>query len=108
MLVTGFPYDMEQKENNLNHFANLSRKVQTIRRLGSAVLDQAFVASGRLDGYWEIGINAWDIAAGTLLIEEAGGLVTTVNGEPDYFKPPFDIVAANPALHPQLLAVLNH
>jgi len=107
MLVTGFPYDMQQKENNLNHFAHLSRKVQTIRRLGSAVLDQAYVAAGRLDGYWEIGVSAWDIAAGTLLIEEAGGLVTTVKGDPDFFKPPFDILAANPALHPQLLAVLN-
>ncbi len=107
MLVTGFPYDMEQKENNLNHFINLSRKVQTIRRLGSAVLDQAYVAAGRLDGYWEIGVSAWDIAAGTLLIEEAGGLVTTVKGDPDFFKPPFDVLAANPALHPQLLALLN-
>ena len=107
MLVTGFPYDMQQKENNLNHFARLSHKVQTIRRLGSAVLDQAYVASGRLDGYWEIGISAWDIAAGTLVVEEAGGVVTTVDGDKDYFKPPFDIVAANPALHPKLLAVLN-
>ncbi len=107
MLVTGFPYDMQQKDNNLNHFVNLSRKVQTIRRLGSAVLDQAYVAAGRLDGYWEIGVSAWDIAAGTLLIEEAGGLVTTVKGDPDFFKPPFDVLAANPALHPQLLALLN-
>ncbi len=107
MLVTGFPYDMEKKENNLNHFVRLSHEVQTIRRLGSAVLDQAYVAAGRLDGYWEIGISAWDIAAGTLLIEEAGGVITTVKGEKDYFKPPFDIVAANPALHPKLLKLLN-
>jgi myo-inositol-1(or 4)-monophosphatase len=107
MLVTGFPYDMEQKENNLAHFVHLSHKVQTIRRLGSAVLDQAYVACGRLDGYWEIDISAWDIAAGTLLVEEAGGIVTTVKGDKDYFKPPFDIVAANPNLHPKLLAELN-
>ena len=107
MLVTGFPYDMKKKENNLSHFARFSHKVMSIRRLGSAVLDQAYVAAGRLDGYWEIGINAWDIAAGTLLIEEAGGIVTTVSGGKDYFKPPFDIVAANPALHPKLLSVLN-
>jgi len=105
MLVTGFPYDMEQKENNLSHFVRISHLVQTIRRLGSAVLDQANVASGRLDGYWEIGVNAWDIAAGTLLVEEAGGLVTTTKGEPDYFKPPFDVIAANPALHAKLLKV---
>jgi myo-inositol-1(or 4)-monophosphatase len=107
MLVTGFPYDMHQKQNNLDNFSRLSLEVQTIRRFGSAVLDQAYVASGRLDGYWEIGVNAWDVAAGTLLIEEAGGLVTTVTGDADYFKPPFDMLAANPALHPKLLKILN-
>jgi myo-inositol-1(or 4)-monophosphatase len=107
MLVTGFPYDMEQKDNNMNHFVRLAHKVQTIRRLGSAVLDQAYVAAGRLDGYWEIGVSAWDIAAGTLLVEEAGGLVTSLKGDPDYFKPPFDIIAANPRLHQKLLAILN-
>lgn len=107
MLVTGFPYDMELKNNNLNHFVHLSHLVQSIRRLGSAVLDQAYVAAGRLDGYWEIAISPWDIAAGTLLIQEAGGLVTTVKGDPDYFKPPFDVIAANPALHAKLLALLN-
>lgn len=107
MLVTGFPYDLEQKENNLNHFVRLSHHVQTIRRLGSAVLDQAYVAAGRLDGYWEIGLSPWDIAAGTLLIEEAGGLVTTVKGAPDYFKPPYDLIGANPGLHAKLLQLLN-
>lgn len=107
MLVTGFPYDLKQKDNNLAHFVRLSHEVQTIRRLGSAVLDQAYVAAGRLDGYWEIGVSAWDIAAGTLLVEEAGGLVTTITGDPDYFKPPFDVIAANPRLHPKLLAILK-
>ena len=107
MLATGFPYDMEEMDNNLKHFADMSHKVHTIRRLGSAVLDQAYVAAGRLDGYWEIGVSAWDIAAGTLLMEEAGALVTTVRGDSDFFKPPFDVLAANPALHSQILAVLN-
>ena len=107
MLVTGFPYDIKRKENNLNLFARLSFQVQTIRRLGSAVLDQAYVAAGRLDGYWELGVSPWDIAAGTLLVEEAGGLVTTIKGDPDYFKPPFDVIAANPRLHPKLMAALN-
>lgn len=106
MLVTGFPYEMEKKENNLDNFVRVSHLVQSVRRLGSAVLDQVYVAAGRLDGYWEIGISPWDIAAGTLLIEEAGGLVTTVEGDPDYFKPPFDVIAANPALHAKLSAVL--
>lgn len=107
MLVTGFPYDMKQKNNNLDHFVHLSQIIHSIRRLGSAVLDQVYVAAGRLDGYWEMGTNAWDIAAGTLIIEEAGGVVTRVNGDADYMKPPFDIVAANPALHAKLLAELN-
>ena len=107
MLVTGFPNDMQKKENNIDHFIRLSQEVQTIRRLGSAVLDQAWVAAGRLDGYWEVGIGAWDVAAGTLLIEEAGGLVSTVKGDADYFKPPFDILAANPDLHAKLLKILN-
>jgi myo-inositol-1(or 4)-monophosphatase len=107
MLVTGFPYDLEQKENNLNNFVVLSHHVQTIRRLGSAVLDQAYVAAGRLDGYWEIGLSPWDIAAGTLLIEEAGGLVTTMRGDRDYFKPPYDVIAANPKLHAKMIEILD-
>ena len=71
------------------------------------MLDQAYVAAGRLDGYWELGVSPWDIAAGTLLVEEAGGLVTTVKGDPDYFNPPFDIIAANPRLHPKLMEAIN-
>ncbi len=107
MLATGFPYDLRQRENNMDHFMRMAMEVQTIRRLGSAALDQVYVAAGRLDGYWEIGVSAWDIAAGTLLVEEAGGLVTSINGDVDYFKPPFDILAANPNLHPKILAILN-
>ena len=107
MLVTGFPYDMEKKNNNVDEFIHMIHKAQTVRRLGSAVLDQVYVACGRLDGYWEVGISAWDIAAGTLIIEEAGGVVTRMNGDPDYMSPPFDIVAANPVLHPKILAELK-
>lgn len=107
MLVTGFPYDMNQEHNNVENFINLVKKAHTVRRYGSAVLDQAYVAMGRLDGYWESGVSAWDIAAGTLLVEEAGGLVTRLNGDPDYMKPPYDILAANPVLHRILLAELK-
>ena len=107
MLVTGFPYELDQEDNNVDNFIALIRKAHTVRRLGSAVLDQAYVAMGRLDGYWEAGVSAWDIAAGTLLIEEAGGLVTCMNGDPDYMKPPFDILAANPVLHSKLLSELK-
>ena len=52
-------------------------------------------------------MSPWDIAAGTLLVEEAGGLVTTIKGDPDYFKPPFDVIAANPRLHPKLMEAIN-
>ena len=107
MLVTGFPYDMDQENNNVDNFITMVRKAHTVRRLGSAVLDQAYVAMGRLDDYWEAGVSAWDIAAGTLLIEEAGGLVTRINGDPDYMKPPYDILAANPVLHRKMLAELK-
>jgi myo-inositol-1(or 4)-monophosphatase len=98
MLVTGFPYEMDRKENNIDYFIHFVRKAHTVRRLGSAVLDQTYVAMGRLDGYWESGLSSWDIAAGTLIVEEAGGVVTTLTGGPDYMKPPYDVVAANPKL----------
>ena len=103
MLVTGFPYDIHKKENNINHFSNIIREVHTLRRLGSAALDLVYVASGRLDGYWEIDISPWDIAAGTLIIEEAGGTVTTTNGNSVYMRPPYDLIASNGILHDRLL-----
>lgn len=107
MLVTGFPYDIDRKETNIEFFTHLVRKVHTVRRLGSAVLDQTYVAMGRLDGYWEVGLDAWDIAAGTLIIEEAGGRVTSFSGDPEYLKPPYDLIAANPELHIHLLEELR-
>lgn len=108
MLVTGFPTDLKKSEkNNLDNFSSFLMQVQSIRRLGSAALDIAYVAAGWLDGYWEIGIHPWDIAAGTLLVEEAGGLVTDLNGETDYFKSPYALVTANPVLHAKLLTMLQ-
>lgn len=108
MLVTGFPTDLKDPtKNNLDNFSRFLKNVQSIRRLGSAALDIAYVAAGWLDGYWEIGIHPWDIAAGTLLVEEAGGLVTNLQGEEDYFKPPYSLIAANPSLHAKMLAILQ-
>lgn len=103
MLVTGFPYDMTQGDNNIQHFTDISMQVHSVRRLGSAALDLVYVAAGRLDGYWEIGIEAWDIAAGTLIIEEAGGKVTTTKGAADYMRPPYDVLTTNGILHEKLL-----
>lgn len=107
LLVTGFPHDLDQENNNIREFLRIIRSAQSVRRLGSAVLDQLYVACGRLDGYWEVGISPWDIAAGTLIIEEAGGVVTRVNGGADYMKPPYDIVAANPVLQPKIRRELD-
>lgn len=104
LLVTGFPYDLERIEKNLVCFAHFSRLSQGVRRLGSAALDLCYIAAGRVDGYWEQTLQAWDLAAGSLIVEEAGGVVTSIQGDPNYIKPPYSILAANPNLHAQMLA----
>ena len=108
LLVTGFPYDIRTNpENNLDNYRQFSLRTQGVRRLGSAALDLGYVAAGRFDGYWEIGIKPWDIAAGGLVAEEAGATVTDVRGRADYLLPPCSVLAANASLHPQMLKVLN-
>lgn len=83
LLVTGFAYDRhETADNNYAEFCHLTHLTQGVRRSGSAALDLAHVACGRLDGYWERGTAAWDIAAGVVLLEEAGGKVTAYDGSP--------------------------
>ncbi|HZD56846.1 MAG TPA: inositol monophosphatase family protein [Anaerolineales bacterium] len=108
LLVTGFPYDIRTNpDNNLDHFVHFSLRAQGVRRLGSAALDLCYVAAGRLDGFWEIRLNAWDVAAGGLIVQEAGARVTDIHGKPDFLTTPQSIVAANPTLHPLMLEVLN-
>jgi myo-inositol-1(or 4)-monophosphatase len=108
LLVTGFPYDVQiNPENNLNHYVNFTKKSRGVRRLGSAAIDLAYVAAGRFDGYWEISIGAWDIAAGSLIVEEARGEVTDVRGGPDYLSPSPSILATNAKIHQEMLAVLG-
>ena len=108
MLVTGFPYDLKDNQNNnIDNFTRFFYRAQSIRRLGSAAIDVAYVAAGWYDGYWEVSIYPWDIAAGTLMVEEAGGVVTDLNGDPDYLKPPYAIIATNYNLHPKMLAILQ-
>jgi len=75
--------------------------------MGCAALELCYVACGRTDAYWEQGINAWDIAAAALIVQEAGGMVTTPQGAADYFKSPYALLAATPALHPQLVQLFN-
>jgi myo-inositol-1(or 4)-monophosphatase len=108
LLVTGFPYDVRTNPaNNLDEYVRFTMRSQAVRRLGSAALDLAYVAAGRLDGFWELRIHAWDIAAGGLIAEEAGATVTNIGGGTDYLSPPQSILAANPILHPQMLSVLR-
>jgi myo-inositol-1(or 4)-monophosphatase len=83
LLVTGFPYDIRTSEiDNLDHFTHFMKRCRAVRRLGSAALDLAYIACGRFDGFWELKLHPWDVAAGVLLVEEAGGRVTRFGGEP--------------------------
>jgi myo-inositol-1(or 4)-monophosphatase len=103
LLGTGFPYkDQQHLDAYLNMFRALIVDTAGIRRPGSAALDLAYVAAGRLDGFWEIGLNAWDMAAGVLLIHEAGGLVGDLAGGHSYLENG-NIVAATPKLFPAML-----
>jgi myo-inositol-1(or 4)-monophosphatase len=109
LLTTGFPYDIRTgQETNLENYARFALRSQGVRRLGSAALDLCYVAAGRIDGYWEMSISPWDIAAGVLIAREAGVLVTRTDGETDVLKPPYSIIAANPTLHAQIYSVLHN
>lgn len=108
LLVTGFYYDTwTNPENNLDHFANFTLKTQGVRRFGSAAIDLAYVAAGRFEGYWELRLNAWDIAAGGLIAREAGAIVTDIHGDPNILQPPYSIMAATPEIHPKMLKILQ-
>lgn len=108
MLVTGFPYHIRSTgpdQNNLDHFINFSMRSRAVRRLGSAALDLAYVARGSLDGFWEAFLNPWDLAAGWLLVEEAGGKVTDLRGRPLTYEAR-QILATNGKIHDAMLEVL--
>jgi myo-inositol-1(or 4)-monophosphatase len=107
LLGTGFPYDIRTNlDNNLDHFARFALRSQGIRRLGSAALELCYVADGRLAGFWELRLSAWDVAAGGLIAAEAGALVTNIHGQADYLSQPQSILAANPIIHSQMLRVM--
>lgn len=107
LLVTGFPYTIrEQPGRMVDQFENFLMEAQGIRRLGSAAIDLAYVAAGRLDGYWEMSLFPWDKAAGVLLVREAGGIVTDTFGNPDSIYSP-STLASNGSIHPAMLDVLR-
>jgi myo-inositol-1(or 4)-monophosphatase len=107
-LATGFPYDIRRsRRTNIDHFTHFATRCLAIRRAGAAALDLAYVAAGRFDGFWELKLRPWDIAAASLLIEEAGGRVTGLTGRP-WRLPVRDIVASNGLVHKEMLAVLRY
>ena len=107
LLVTGFAYDRHTRlDNNYAEFAYFTHRSRGVRRGGAAAVDLAFVAAGRLDGYWERGLSPWDLCAGVVLVEQAGGVVSAYNGGP------FDLqegrlIAAAPGLQRALIEGLN-
>jgi myo-inositol-1(or 4)-monophosphatase len=107
LLGTGIPFkDQSFLDAYLGMLKSLLKDAAGIRRAGSAALDLAYVAAGRLDGFWEIGLNQWDMAAGVLLIQEAGGLVSDLEGGDRYFENG-SIVCANPKLHGPMLDLIR-
>jgi myo-inositol-1(or 4)-monophosphatase len=106
LLCTGFPYDVRERNEFARHFANFIMNAQAVRRDGAAALDLAYVACGRFDGFWEEGLKPWDVAAGSLLVEEAGGRVSNFVGGPlSIYDPP--ILASNGLVHEQMMRVLS-
>ncbi len=106
LLCTGFPYDVRERNEFARHFASFIMHAQGVRRDGAAALDLAYVAAGRFDGFWEEGLKPWDVAAGILLIEEAGGRVSDYQGAPfNIHTPP--IVTSNGLIHEDMMRVLR-
>ena len=107
LLCTGFPYSIrERQQRQVDVFAGFLGKSRAVRRLGSAALDLCYVAAGRFDGFWEEQLHAWDVAAGVLIVEEAGGRVTGYEDQPhDLFGG--HIVASNGPLHGPMLEVIR-
>lgn len=107
LLVTGFPYSVQQDAEELvGLFGEFLGKARAVRRLGSAALDLCYVAAGRLDGFWEQKLNPWDMAAGALLVEEAGGTVTSSSGEP-FTSRSRSVLATNGRIHRAMVETIT-
>lgn len=107
LLTTGFPYDVRTSPlNNFAEFMAFYKRAQAVRRPGSAALDCCYVACGRFDGYWEYKMKAYDIGAGALMVQEAGGRVTTATGDANFLGQ-ISILASNGHIHEQMLEVLR-
>ena len=107
VLVTGFPYDVHQRVDEIvGLFAAFVGRARAVRRLGSAAIDLCYVAAGRMDGFWESDLKAWDIAGGALIVAEAGGQVSTMGGQP-FTSRAGQVLATNGLLHAAMLAVIR-
>ncbi|HEY9100729.1 inositol monophosphatase family protein [Chitinimonas sp.] len=107
LICTGFPYsDFSRLDRYMGQLKDVVQKSAGVRRPGAAALDLAYIACGRYDGFWELGLQPWDIAAGSLLVLEAGGLITDLNGEGGYLESG-DVVAGTPRVFAQLLQTLQ-
>jgi myo-inositol-1(or 4)-monophosphatase len=107
LMVTGFAYDIrDAADNNLNHFARFALRAQGVRRTGSAALDLCYVAVGRFDGFWEVKLSPWDMAAGIVILRAAGGRVTDFRGHVHSIYQP-ELVASNGRIHDEMLEVIG-
>jgi myo-inositol-1(or 4)-monophosphatase len=107
MLVTGFPYDVHARVDEIvGLFGAFVGRARAVRRLGSAALDLCYVAAGRIDGFWESDLKPWDIAGGSLIVSEAGGRVTTMDGAP-FISRGNQVLATNGVIHDAMLAVID-
>ncbi|MBI1933785.1 MAG: inositol monophosphatase [Ignavibacteriales bacterium] len=107
LLVTGFPYEVKNNyEEAIIHFTTFLKKSRAVRRLGSAAIDFCFVANGVFDGFWESKLNSWDVCAGLILVEEAGGKISNYSGNPVTVNSP-NFLATNGKVHSQMIEVLK-
>lgn len=107
LLVTGFPYEVKNNyEEAIIHFTTFLKKPRAVRRLGSAAIDFCFVANGVFDGFWESKLNSWDVCAGLILVEEAGGKISNYSGNPVTVNSP-NFLATNGKVHSQMIEVLK-
>jgi len=107
LIGTGFPYDVyENPDVVLGYFKKMITRVQGIRRAGAAAVDLCYVAAGRLDGFWEQGLKPWDTSAGSIILQEAGGIISDYEGNPysPYVK---SILASTPGIHSKMLEVFS-
>ncbi|MEL6892716.1 MAG: inositol monophosphatase family protein, partial [Actinomycetota bacterium] len=108
LLATGFSYHIGgERERQARRIARILPRVRDVRRSGSAAIDLATVAAGRVDGYFEAFINSWDVVAGVLLVREAGGTVTSFDGSALDLEAPAGVIASSPALHDEIAELVQ-